>query len=57
MIERSFKNSLMKWHRLLSHFIEVVEKYRKSNPWKPYSDLVHKWKTDPIKDRPITDNF
>jgi hypothetical protein len=57
MIEKSFKNALIKWHRLLSHFIEVVEKYRKNNPWKPYSDLVNKWKAEGIVDREKTDRI
>lgn len=43
IIEDSFKNILIKWHKVLNPFIEVVEEKWGFNPWQPYSDLITSW--------------
>ena len=47
IVEGSFKNILIKWHRILNPFIQVVEEKWGFNPWQPYSDLIKIWDVKP----------
>lgn len=43
VIEGSFKEALLQWHRGLRHYITVTTKIRAYNPWLPFCEVVSQW--------------
>ncbi|MGO9085917.1 MAG: DUF4760 domain-containing protein [Candidatus Sulfotelmatobacter sp.] len=54
MIEESLRNVLVRWRKILRHFMEVVEKERGYKPWEPFTTVVDFWDSKPFKPRPFT---
>ncbi|MCG8373844.1 MAG: DUF4760 domain-containing protein [Balneolales bacterium] len=54
MIEESFMNTMIAWEELLHNFIVEYGKHRKSNSWKPFTDVVNIWKLKGKKTRKKT---
>ena len=44
MVRDSFKQPLENWYQALQNFITVVAENRRLNPWKPYTDVIARWK-------------
>lgn len=51
MIEESLRNVLVRWRKILRHFMEVVEKERGYKPWEPFTTVVDFWDGKPFKPR------
>jgi hypothetical protein len=45
IIEESFKDTLINQETIYKNFVKVVGENRGYEPWKPYTDLVNRWKT------------
>lgn len=54
MIEESLRNVLVRWRKILRHFIEVVEKERGYRAWEPFTTVVDFWDSKPFQPRSFT---
>ena len=54
IIEESVRNALIRWHDILTNFIQVVNDHRGYDAWEPFTTLVNYWKRKSFKPRKYT---
>jgi len=54
MVHRCFRGPMMKWHDILTNFIQVVETCEGYQPWEILQQVVGEWKAGQIRRRPPT---
>ncbi len=54
MVENSFKHTILRWHRDLYEFMDLMKNTRKYEPWPPLQRVVQIWKTESVEPKNVS---